>query len=264
MRGTRTPARGAGQRAVSTLFLVAFGLAMSVRAQLAEDVPAAAQPSTRANAPLNLTGNWVAVISEDWRWRMITPARGDFPSIPLNFEGQQVAEAWDPARDEATGEQCRAYGAPGLMRGPTRLRIAWRDDVTLQLDSDYGMQTRLFHFDGAERAEGSGTWQGVSTARWIMAGGGRGVSETPHGSMKSVTSGLRPGYLRKNGVPYSAGTVFTEYWDVHREENGDQYLVVTNSVEDPVYLQQPWLTAIHFKREANDGKWDPTPCDPTF
>jgi hypothetical protein len=85
---------------------------------------AAAQGQARGAAPIDLTGNWVAVISEDWRWRMVTPSKGDFPSIPLNMKGQEMAEAWDPAKDEAAGEQCRAYGAPGLMRGPTRLRIS--------------------------------------------------------------------------------------------------------------------------------------------
>ena len=221
-----------------------------------EEAPTASGPA-REIAPVDLTGQWVAIISEDWRWRMITPARGDFPSIPLNLDAQLLAEAWDPAADEAAGEACKAYGAPGLMRGPTRLRIAWLDDDTLQLESDYGMQTRLFHFDSAP-PDGADTWQGVSTAEWIMAG------QSGFGSMKTVTTRLRPGYLRKNGVPYSDSTVYTEFWDVHVQDNGDQYLVVTNKVEDPVYLQLPWLTAIHFKKEDDPGKWDPTPCDARF
>ena len=228
----------------------------------------AATPTPRAAAPLDLTGYWVAIISEDWRWRMITPAKGDFPSIPMSLEAQKVAEAWDPAKDEAAGEACRAYGAPGLMRGPTRLRISWQDDTTLKLESDYGMQTRLLRFGNAApaRANAPRTWQGVSTAQWIIAGGGRGrgAAGRRFGSMKTVTTQLRPGYLRKNGVPYSASTVFTEYWDVNTEENGDTYLVVTNVVNDPIYLQAPWMTAIHFKKEADGSKFDPTPCDARF
>ena len=82
--------------------------------------------------------------------------------------------------------------------------------------------------------------------------------------MKSVTTNLRPGYLRKNGVPYSEQPVFTEYWDVHTETNGDQYLVVTNIVNDPIYLQAPWITALHFKKEPDGSKWDPEPCDARF
>ena len=234
----------------------------------------AAPPTPRAAAPLDLTGYWVAIISEDWRWRMITPAKGDFPSIPMSIEAQKVAEAWDPAKDEAAGEACRAYGAPGLMRGPTRLHITWQDDTTLKLESDYGMQTRLFKFGNAAPAPSNAatvpanaprTWQGNSTAQWIIAGGGRGRGNQPRfGSMKTVTTQLRPGYLRKNGVPYSANTVFTEYWDVNTEENGDKYLVVTNVVNDPTYLQAPWMTAIHFKKEADGSKFDPTPCDARF
>src|SRR5262245_36185157 len=92
--------------------------------------------TARADAPVDLTGQWVAIISEDWRWRMITPPKGDIVSIPLSLQGQQAAEAWDPAKDEAAGEQCKAYGAPGLMRGPIRLRISWQDDNTLKLETD--------------------------------------------------------------------------------------------------------------------------------
>ena len=227
----------------------------------------AAPPTPRTIAPVDLTGYWVAIISEDWRWRMITPARGDFPSIPMTAEAQKLAEAWDPAKDEAAGEGCRAYGAPGLMRGPTRLHITWQDDTTLKLESDYGMQTRLFKFGPAAAAAAPAAprnWQGVTTAQWIIAGGGRGRGAQRSGSLKTVTTQLRPGYLRKNGVPYSANTVYTEYWDVNSEDNGDKYLVVTNVVNDPTYLQAPWMTAIHFKKEADGSKFDPTPCDAKF
>jgi len=236
-------------------------LSGSVRAQTrGAQTPA---PTARSTAPIDLTGYWVAVISEDWRWRMITPARGDFPSIPLNREGQRVAEAWDPAKDEASGERCKAYGAPGLMRGPTRLHITWQDDNTLQLETEYGTQTRVFRFANTT-AQGARTWQGVSAAQWVLPGGGRGRGGARFGAMKSVTTQLRPGYLRKNGVPYSADTVLMEFWDVHTPANYDKLLVVTNIVEDPVYLQLPWTTAIHFKKEPDGGKWDPTPCDARF
>ena len=219
---SKVPGRGAPRGPVDFSWVY-----RSFRPQRGAQAPAGTTP--RASAPFEPTGYWVAIISEDWRWRMITPAKGDFPSIPMSREGQRVAEAWDPAKDTAAGEQCRAYGAPGLMRGPTRLHITWQDDNTLKLESDYGTQTRLFRFGGTSSAQGARTWQGVSTAEWIMAGGGRGRGAARRGSMKSVTTQLRPGYLRKNGVPYSASTVFTEYWDLHTEANGDQYIVDTIS-----------------------------------
>ena len=222
---------------------------------------AGAPASPRATAPVDLTGQWVAIISEDWRWRMITPPKGDIVSIPLSLAGQQAAEAWDPVKDEAAGEQCRAYGAPGLMRGPIRMRIAWQDDATLKVETDYGIQTRLMRF-GAAAAAGARSWQGHTTAQWIVRGG-RGTARR-FGTLKTVTTNLRPGYLRKNGVPYSDRAVFTEFWDMHTLPNGDRYIVNTNVVEDPVYLQAPFQTAIHYKLERDASKWDPTPCDARF
>ena len=249
------------------LLALAGGLLLtgSLQAQAPAGRGGPAAPATpRTQAPIDLTGQWVAIISEDWRWRMVTPSKGDYASIPMTPAAQTVADAWDPAKDEAAGEQCKAYGAPGLMRGPTRLRLSWLDDQTLKMESDYGMQTRLLHFRTPPPAQGAKTWQGVSTAQWQLAGGGRGRGPR-FGSLKTVTTQLRPGYLRKNGVPYSANTVFTEYWDVHTETNGDRYLVVTNVVNDPLYLQAPFMTALHFKQERDAAaKWDPSPCDARF
>lgn len=222
----------------------------------------AALESPRAAAPVDLTGQWVAVISEDWRWRMITPAKGDIVSIPLNLQGQYLAEAWDPAKDEAAGEPCKAYGAPGLMRGPIRMRISWLDANTLKVDTDYGMQTRLLRFASAGTQPGPRSWQGATAAAWIVHEGARGSQK--FGTLKTVTTNLRSGYLRKNGVPYSERAVFTEYWDVHTLPNGDKLLVDTNVVDDPTYLQLPFQTAIHYKLERDTSKWDPTPCDARF
>jgi hypothetical protein len=222
----------------------------------------AAPASPRAAAPIDVTGQWVAIISEDWRWRMVTPPKGDIVSIPLNPQGQQAADAWDPARDEAAGEQCKAYGAPGLMRGPIRMRISWLDENTLKVETDYGMQTRLLRFAATAAQPGPRSWQGVTAAEWIGSRAGRGSSR--FGTLKTVTANLRPGYLRKNGVPYSERAVFTEYWDVHTLPGGERLLVNTNVVDDPVYLQLPFQTAIHYKLERDTGKWDPTPCDARF
>src|SRR4051812_44979427 len=63
----------------------------------------------RQNAPIDLTGYWVSVISEDWEFRQVTPDKGIFDTLPLNAEGRRVGNTWDPAKDEAAGEQCRAY-----------------------------------------------------------------------------------------------------------------------------------------------------------
>lgn len=222
-------------------------------------------PSPRAGAPIELTGYWVAVISEDWRWRMVTPAQGDYASIPLTQAGKDLADTWNPARDTAAGEQCRSYGAPGLMRAPTRLNITWADEDTLQVATDYGTQTRRFFFNHGEAPGAAPSLQGRSLAEWQRAPGGRGgnaAAPPPFGAgtLKVVTTNLRPGYLRKNGVPYSGDTVLTEYWDVFDGPRGDRWLVITTVVRDPRNLQTDWITSLHFKREPDGSKWSPSPC----
>src|SRR5438552_17010537 len=85
--------------------------------------PPTAPPTARAVAPTDFTGYWVAVVTEDWRWRMLTPAKGDVSSLPVTAERRGVGDAWDPAEDVANGEQCRAYGAAGIMRMPVPLHV---------------------------------------------------------------------------------------------------------------------------------------------
>jgi len=75
-------------------------------------------PSPKAAAPIDLTGYWVSVVSEDWRYRMVTPAKGDYQGVPMTPEALKVADAWDPAADEAAGNQCKSYGAAAIMRVP--------------------------------------------------------------------------------------------------------------------------------------------------
>src|SRR5713101_2593807 len=78
-------------------------------------VPAAQAPRTpKAIAPIDLTGYWVAVVTEDWRWRMLTPPKGDYASVPLNDEGRKVADTWDPA--QAASDGCKPFGAAAVMR----------------------------------------------------------------------------------------------------------------------------------------------------
>src|ERR1700741_2685610 len=115
-------------------------------------------PSTpKAVSPTDFTGYWVSVVTEDWLYRMVTPAKGDYASVPLNAEGRKLADAWDPAKDEAAGNQCKAYGAPAIMRVPGRLHITWQDDNTLKIEADSGRQTRLLHFGAASPGQG-GDW----------------------------------------------------------------------------------------------------------
>lgn len=222
-----------------------------------------AQPpqTPKAAAPVDLTGYWVANVTTDWRWRMTVPPKGDYRGLPLNEAGRKLADTWDPARDEAAGEQCRSYGAPGIMRVPGRIHISWQDDHTLKLETDAGQQVRTFYF-GTPVSNG-GDWQGVSRASWDMVpgpGGIGGSAPVPSGALKVVTTNFKPGYLRKNGVPYSAHGVLTEFYDVIKEPGGDEYLVVSITLEDPAYLDNKYETAVNFKRQADSAGWNPAPC----
>ncbi len=259
------------QRRRAAGFLVAAVLSLAAPARTLAQGRGAPQPprTGKAAAPVDFTGNWVSVVSEDWRWRMVTPIKGDFASVPLNAEGRKLGDAWDPAKDEAAGNQCRSYGAAAIMRVPGRLQITWQDDNTLRIDADAGTQTRLLHFGGSPPQGAEPAWQGYSVARWEGAAPGSnavpafGPNSSAAGrarALEVVTTRMRPGYLRKNGAPYSGNTVLTEYYDLSKERNGDTWFVVTTVVEDAQYLSEPFVTSTNFKKEADASKWSPSPC----
>jgi hypothetical protein len=266
--------------------------------------------SARALAPVDLVGYWVSVVTEDWRFRMVTPPKGDYASVPLNAEGRRVAGTWDLSKDG----MCEAYGAGGIMRMPGRLHITWEDDSTLKIETDAGQQTRLLHFGGTPPAGGERTLQGYSAAQWVGSGGGGGAfggfggfggnvappdaaaagrgapargapagegrgpaaaaappagrggppagraSGSPRwGVLKAVTTQLRTGWLRKNGVPYSEKAVVTENF-MRFTDGDDVWFTVTTIVEDPTYLNQSFITSSNFKREPDGSKWRVAPC----
>ncbi len=243
---------------------VVFGLSVNAYAQ---GRGRGQQPvkTAKAAAPIDLTGYWLSLVTEDWRMRMFVPPKGDYTSVPLNAAARKIADAWDPAKDEAAGEQCKSYGAANIMRVPGRLHITWQDDETLKLETDAGMQTRVFYF-GAPRVAG-GDWQGVSKASWEFIPapvtdtlGARVGQDPQHGSLKVVTTKLKPGYLRTNGVPYSENTTVTEHFDRVTDPDGDSFLIVTTTVDDPTYLNRPFMTSTHFRKQTDASGWNPSPC----
>jgi hypothetical protein len=249
--------------------LLALGLAATSVAVAQRGPPPVDTRSPREAAPADFTGYWTAVVSEDWRWRMVTPLKGDLSNIPANRKAQAAAETWDLARDEAAGVQCRAYGAPALLREPSHLHISWVDDSTLKLETDAGTQTRLLRF-GAPEPGAAPSLQGDSRALWEAAlttpyGNGVPLGLTLRGgnhskTLQVMTRNLQPGYLRKNGVPYGAGATVSEYFDLFRDPDGTRWFVVTSIVEDPEFLTAPWLTSQHFRELKDGASWHPTPC----
>ena len=235
--------------------------------------PRAPNLSPRALAPLDLTGYWVSVVTEDWRYRMVMPLKGDYGSVPLNSEGRRAADAWRP--EQAGG--CEGYGAGAGMRAPGRLHITWEDDSTLRIDTDAGQQTRRLYLGPRPQGEAARSWQGSSVASWdgppdvidvLRTGGFDGLSRgsgaaarrlawTP---LKVVTTNLRAGWLRANGVPYSAQAVVTEHFMRYTVPDGGEWLTVRTIVDDPTYLVQPFMVSTNFKQEPDGSKWNPRPC----
>jgi hypothetical protein len=218
-------------------------------------------PAAKVAAPFDPTGYWVSEIVDEWRFR-VTPQKGDIPYMPLNAEARRIANSWDPDKDTSSDNACKAYGAIGVMQRPGRLHISWTDDNTLQMDLDAGSQTRLFQFrPGPQAPSGGPSWQGISTAQWqVVQQRGAPVSPSRGGTLKVVTTNMKPGYLRKNGVPYSDRAVQTEYINYVVGQQNDTYLVDTSMVDDPVYLNGAFIRTYTFKKEADGSKWDPTPC----
>ncbi len=222
-----------------------------------------APPTPKGAAPFDMTGYWVSVVGEDWRWRMF-PAKGDYGAAPLNAGARKVADAWDPAKDAASGEQCKAFAAPVVMRIPGRLHVTWQDDQTLKMETDAGKQTRVFNFANPPQAQGE-DWQGLSKAEWDLGNAGAGGffaggGGPRSGSLKVVTTKMRPGYVTRNGAPFSANATLTEYYDLIKERNGVEYLVLTSVLDDPTYLTQPMWTAVHFKKQTDSTGWNPVAC----
>ena len=279
------PQRSPGNIPAAKLLVLLLVLAASAswsgagRAQqLILDGPVPVAAPGRVEAPLDLTGTGVSVVTEDWADRMLTPAPGDYMSVPLNDVATDIANTWNLEADNAAGLQCKAFGAARIMRVPTRLQISWEDDYTLRIDTDAGSQTRLLNFsrqghrpllsmmlEGATRER---TWQGYSVAEWenVLINKSRmfyrpNSVAPPGGSLKVVTTRMLPGYLRPNGAPYSEDAILTEFFDRFTAPNGDDWFVVTTIVDDPAYLMQPYVTTSHFRREADASGWNPGPCE---
>ena len=256
-------------------------LSANLCAQGQRGAQSAAGPRTaRAAAPDDLTGYWVSIVTEKWRYRMLVPDKGDYVKVPLNTEGRKIADAWDPAKDQASGNECKSYGAAALLQVPGRLHIYWQDDTTLRMDTDSGTQTRLFHFGGSPPPNEAPSWQGYSVAQWggneprdRRDGGGGPVLDTTGrlvvarelqkeaDYLKVITTHMRPGYLQKNGVPYSGNAVVEEYFDRFSDPyTRNTWLSVTTVVADPQYLVEPLFMHTHFKKIPDGSGWDPTPC----
>lgn len=242
------------------VFLAGTIFAISQPAALAQGGRGGGGAQTaKSAAPMDLTGYWTSVITQAWRLRMVIPPKGDYLGISLNANAMKIAQTWDPAKEEASGNACKGYGAGIIMQMPERLHITWPDENTLQMEIDAGTQTRMFHFGKWASAEAKPSWQGETVASWESRE--RDPRRDPKARyLKTITTNLLPGFLRKNGVPYSEKTTVTETYDLFQEPTGEQWMIVTSTIADPTYLSRPLLVTAQFRKQADATGWDPTPC----
>ena len=222
--------------------------------------PAAAQ-GPKAAAPVDLTGYWVSIVTEDWIERMSpdSPPSGTGGARGLGNRGPEAAPAG--------ADPCRVYAAGGSLRVPGRLHITWADDTTLKVEMDAGTQTRLFHFNPTTPAPTEKSLQGYSVATWELANGrGRGGfgapapaanAPRPWGSLNVVTTALKSGYLLSSRSAYSDNATLTEYLSKH-SDFGVDYMTVTAMLQDGA---RTIVTSSTFKKETDGAKFKPSGCD---
>jgi hypothetical protein len=213
--------------------------------------------SARDAAPVDLTGYWVSIVTEDWIERMAPDSPPSGTGGGRGGGGGGAGPATNP------NDPCRVYGAAGSLRVPGRLRITWADENTLQVDMDAGTQTRLFHFNSEGPAPSQHTLQGSSVATWQAGGGGRGgrgrgaAVPPAWGKMEAVTTNLTGGYLLSSRSNYSENTVLTEHFMVHSDFGAD-YLTVSAIIEDGGSTR---ITSSTFRKEPDGSKFNPSGCE---
>ena len=242
---------------VALLVAVPIGAAAAYAAQGPGPGGGQGAAPARDAAPVDLTGYWVSIVTEDWIERMSPD------SPPSGTGGGFGGGGGAPAPAAAGTEPCRAYGAAGSLRVPGRLHITWADENTLQVEMDAGSQTRLFHFNPSGAPPAENTLQGYSVAAWETGGGrggrgGRGAAAPARwGSLRAVTTNLGGGYLLSSRSSYSDATVLTEHFAYH-SAFGDDYFTVTAIVEDGGSAN---ITSSTFKKEPDGSKFSPTGCE---
>ena len=248
---------------------------------------APAGAGARGAAPVDLTGYWVSLVTEDYIERMFPDSpRSGVPRGGAGGGGGRGGGAGGGAGGAGGGagggrgggapataastDPCRVYGAGGSMRLPGRLNITWADDNTLKIDMDSGKQTRLLHFGVTQPPSAEKTLQGYSIATWEAAAGGRGgggrggggggapaAAATRWGSLNVMTTNMSGGYLLTSRSAYSENATLTEYF-IRHSDFGTDYLSVVAIINDPAGNH---TTSSTFKKEPDGTRFNPTGCD---
>ena len=202
-------------------------------------------------AQVDLVGEWGQRQHEDQPERGPGPELGDYLGLPINAAARAKADAWDASLLTLPEWQCRPHPADYGTRGPSNMRI-WKevDPATQQVIAyhthiAWQAPERTIWMDGRAHPPeyAAHTWQGFSTGKW-------------EGQMLTVTTThLKPGFIRRNGVPRSEKGMLVEHWIRH----GD-VLTMLEFVTDPVYLTGPMVRSQNWVW-TRDQDLAPYPCE---
>lgn len=210
--------------------------------------------NSSAFAQIDLVGEWAPQFHEDQPERVGGPPVGDYAGLPINDAARFMADAWEASILSVPEHQCKPHPADYSPRGPANLRISKEVDTASQETIAYHTHIswqapeRTIWMDGRPHPDelAPHTWQGFSTGEWI----GGPNSQV----LKVVTTHLKKGWIRRNGVPRSDQAELTEYFYRH-----GNFLTWTSIVNDPLYLTEPMIRTSDFM--VNPGQQiAPYPC----
>lgn len=195
-------------------------------------------------AQADFTGYWDNIMHEDTLFRTAGPPIGEYIGLPLTDAARAIANEWNPEDGYKPENQCKMHGGAYIMRSPIRFFLEYEDEVTISIKIELEMGTsRTIYLDGRP-AEGPPTDMGHSVGVW-------------EGDMLTITTtNMTVKYVRRNGVPNSEQAVMTEHFVRH----GD-YLSIISIIEDPVYLTQPLVRSVSFRKRSDEFKWVRFPCE---
>ena len=203
-----------------------------------------------AYAQVDISGEWAARVTEDQPHRAPGAELGDYTGLPINAAARQKANHWDASILSLPERMAQPHPAMYFMRGPgPNMRIIKRTDpvthalIAYTLEGVFGRDDRIIWMDGRPRPSefAEHTWEGFSTG---IVEGNRLTVTTTHAKW---------GVIQRNGVPSSPKAVMTEHFIRH----GD-YLTLVSIVDDPIYLEEPFIRTSHFMQSANiqpDQRW---------
>ena len=219
---------------------VAVGM-LAVAVLVAGGSPAAAQFGPAPQ--IDLSGNWSPLMHEDWQERAPGPEAVDLLGMPVSDEARTRALTYTSSSLSLPERQCLYYPPHYLVMGPFGFSF-WSDTdpvtgevIAWHISPAVDRAAHTIWMDGRPRPpEGAlHTFAGFTTGEW------RGRN-----TLRTVTTHVKEGYFRRNGVPSSDRAIltmeFTRYGDL---------LTVTAFMEDPVYLTEPWVISRTWRLDPN-------------